>query len=70
MTNLEKRIKDLERRRPKPSKAVEEMSDKELEELISANTGIPVSELTDKRLEELIKAEESKIASGEGGKTP
>jgi ATP-dependent Clp protease ATP-binding subunit ClpA len=65
MTNLEKRIKDLERRRPKPSKAVEEMSDKELEELISAETGIPVNELTDEKLNELIKAEESKV---EGGK--
>jgi ATP-dependent Clp protease ATP-binding subunit ClpA len=61
MTNLEKRIKDLEQRRPKEGQPLENMSDQELEELISAETGIPVSELTDKRLEELIKAEESKV---------
>jgi hypothetical protein len=69
MNNLAKRIKDLERQRPKPRRAIKEMSDKELEELICAELGIPASELTKERLEELIQSEQAKIATAGGGES-
>jgi len=53
MTNLERRIKDLERQRPKEGRPVKLMSDEELERLICAELGIPASELTEERLRDL-----------------
>jgi hypothetical protein len=57
---LKKRLDRLENYCPQ-NRTVKDMTDKELEELICAELGIPANELTEERLEGLIQA----IASGE-----
>jgi hypothetical protein len=62
--SLEKRLDRLENYCPQ-NRTVKDMTDKELEELICAELGIPASELTEERLEELIQAEKAKTVTPE-----